>query len=283
MFLKNAYCDFRSFISYIKYRKLTNYNESLKNSEFGNSCFIIGSGPSLLKHDVSKIQGTSVITINNLYNYNHGILDGINKKNKTYHVVAPIHPPQNDNIWISWLQDIDKVLPMDTSLFMGLNVYNSNAFELSKNNNIFSKRNINWYYSGFSFNPEKIKRNAFDFSRMIYKAEAGSLYALMLADYLGFKDVYLLGMDHDYFLYDDEKDMRVYSSSKHEGDGIAAQFKNDFYIEELFRQYNIFLKYKAIRDSSMCNIYNCTEGGILKVFNRITFLDALEKININFN
>ncbi|WP_376869693.1 hypothetical protein AB5G97_07415 [Aeromonas veronii] len=277
MFLTEFYSNLRSSCSYIKYRDLVKGNEIFKNSEKGNSCFIIGSGPSLLKHDLSKIQSTSIITINNLYDYNGDILNGIHKNNKSYHIVAPIHPPQKNEVWVTWLKDIEEKLPINTSLFLGLNVYRHNAFELSKAHGIFLNRNINWYFSGVEFNPGKANIKHANFSGKIYKAEAGSLYALMLAAYLGFDNIYLLGMDHDYFLYDNEEDMRVYKNSKHEGDGIYSQFDSDFYTEELFRQYKIFLKYHAIKKLTKSNIYNCTEGGILKVFKRLRFTDVLKK------
>jgi len=114
-------------------------------------------------------------------------------------------------------------------------------------------------------------------TNMVWSAETVSIYALIAAIYMGFDEIYLLGMDHDYFLYEDESQMRMYEKAVHQQNEFERTFGDTFYIKEFLRQYNIFSKYKAFADHSTSKIFNASNGGILKVFPKVKFESLFER------
>jgi hypothetical protein len=93
----------------------------------------------------------------------------------------------------------------------------------------------------------------------------------MIAIYLGFEKIYLIGMDHNYFLYKNEEDMRLYKNAIHQKNEFKRSFGNMFYINEYLRQYNIFSKYFYLNNINRVEIYNATRGGVLEVFPRVEY------------
>lgn len=102
-------------------------------------------------------------------------------------------------------------------------------------------------------------------------AYAASVYGLLWASFLGFSEIILLGMDHDYFLYESEADMRMYSTAIHQKDEFARTFGDRFYTQEFLRQYSIFTQYELIKDNSTSKILNASGGGILRVFPKVRY------------
>jgi hypothetical protein len=112
---------------------------------------------------------------------------------------------------------------------------------------------------------------------MIWNANTVSIYALIIAIYMGFDEIVLLGMDHNYFLYDNEKEMRIYSSSIHQEDEFKRTFGEDFYTIEFLRQYRIFRQYALLQKKCQAKIFNSSSSGILKVFPKKKFISFFEQ------
>ena len=190
--------------------------------------------------------------------------------------------PQRDGEWRSWFERLSNEIDKSVHLFIGISPYSRNAYEILKDKNIFEGFNLSFYLSGLNFKVkdheiERIKHKSLQ--SMIYMAEAASIYGIFLAEYMGYNETILLGMDHDYFLYDDERKMRIYESSEHQRNEIERTFGNNFYVEEFQRQYKIFKKYQAIEQSFNTKIVSCS-GPVLKVFKRKNY-DEIVKSEID--
>ncbi|MBE6101414.1 MAG: DUF115 domain-containing protein [Selenomonas ruminantium] len=115
-----------------------------------------------------------------------------------------------------------------------------------------------------------IMRISDDITRGVYESGTCVHSALQIAMYMGFKEIYLLGIDSDYST----------SGSKH--------FIEDYYHDEhcekkdidrlvIFGGNYVFRAYQSIRyyaEQHGIKIYNATRGGKLEVFERVDF-DAL--------
>ena len=240
----------------------------------GQRVFIVGSGNSIKKLDLMKLKDENVIILNNgtaIDGYDE-IMSGAGIKS---HLAAPIHPPQTDKEWISWFKKLEKEIPVYVNVFFGLNAYKRNAKELIFESHLFSNHDLNWYFVGRDMPESGSLVKGLDLTKPIFAGEAASIYGLILAEYMEFQEVYLLGMDHDYFLYDDESEMRFYRGSEHQENELKRTFGLRFYIDEFYRQYSIFSKYFAFNVGFKSRIYSCS-GPVLKVFKRASYLDLFD-------
>jgi hypothetical protein len=96
-----------------------------------------------------------------------------------------------------------------------------------------------------------------------------------MAIYMGFDEIILLGMDHDYFLHAKQSEMRMYKTALHQEKEIERVHGDDFCINELLRQHIIFKKYRSFDKKSNIKIYNASSGGILNIFERVSLKSLL--------
>ena len=98
--------------------------------------------------------------------------------------------------------------------------------------------------------------------------------ALLVAIYMGFRDIYLLGCDHSWILhlnesrhfYDEDQDvLNQQGYSEWFGEDFASYCQD--YIS-LWQQYKIIRRIAAIQSISL---YNATAGGLLDVFTRVDY------------
>mgnify|MGYP001074046749 FL=1 len=273
-FIWNLIAEIKSFFYFLKFYKLISKNKNLKGIHKGKRCFILGSGPSIKKQNLKPLENEIVFALNNFYVHEDFFHIINNNSLPKYYMTAPIHPPQSEDEWRNWLSDMEKNIPNKVTMIFGINTNKININYLVKKYGLFINNIKFWYFEGKFFNFLKNnKLTGMNITKPIYSGETVSIYALIMAIYMGFDKIYLLGMDHDYFLYDDESNMRMYKTSIHQKDEIKRTFGNSFYIEEFLRQYKIFKKYDAFNTYSKSDIFNASAGGILKVFRKVKFED----------
>jgi hypothetical protein len=272
-------CTIKNIVEFIPYRHLVKKNKQLQNIHYGRRCFILGSGPSIKKQDLTPLKNEIVFALNNFYIHPdfQTIMSGNQPK---YYLTAPIHPPQSETEWKTWFEDMQLHIPAKTTLFFGLNSFQGNSKYIIDKYHLFAEHKAYWYTVGkstdeyYSFNTKDI-----DLTKRVWNASAVSVYALLVTIYMGFSKIYLIGMDHDYFLYDNEEQMRMYKSAIHQKNELRRTFGNSFYVQEFLRQYRIFKQYELLDKNYPNRIYNASEGGILKVFKRVSLENVLEETN----
>lgn len=266
--------DFLYFLNryrfFLPYKSLLQKNIELKNIHQGKRCFILGSGPSIKHEDLLPLKNEIVFALNNFYVHDNfqEIMSGDESK---YYIVAPIHPPQTEEEWRHWLTDMSKNVSQNITLLFGLDSNAINIKYMCDTYDLFNKAQLYWYYTLHTFKKDSFNKKYIDISHAIYRAETVSIYAIILALYMGFEEIYLLGMDHNYFLYDNENDMRMYKNGLHQKDEFKRSFGDDFYVNEYLRQYNIFTKYSVLQNNTTAKIYNASSEGLLKVFPRVNY------------
>lgn len=264
----------RTHIDFLKYKNSVSKNIILKDKHKGKRCFILGSGPSIKKEDLKPLQDEIVFALNNFYVHPDFEIIMNGKKDK-YYMTAPIHSPQTEKEWKEWFIDMEKHIPETTNMLLGLNNYKRNIKYIFDKYKLFKKHNIYWYYAGKQIVPNNFSTRFMDMVNIMYNAETVSLYALMTAIYMGFNEIFLLGMDHNYFLYKTESDMRMYKTSIHQHDELYRTFDNSFYIEEFLRQYKIFIKYKYFTKDFDGKVYNLSKNSLLKIFPKCKLSEVL--------
>ena len=220
----------RAYRGFLKYKNLVAKNIELKDIHKGKRCFILGSGPSIKKEDLKPLKNEIVFALNNFYV--HEDFDIIMNGNvPKYYMTAPIHSPQTEIEWKEWFSDMEKHVPKNTNMLFGLNNYHYNIKYVFDKYGLFKEHKINWYYAGVNVNEYyKFNKKDIDVTNMIWSANTVSIYALIFAIYMGFDEIYLVGMDHNYMCIQKENDYRFYKNALHQKDEVKRSLKNSSYI-----------------------------------------------------
>lgn len=246
------YIDVKRYIDLINYQKSADseYMKSLKNTHINERCFIIGNGPSLKAEDLDKLCGEFCFASNRIFN----IFDRTKWRPTVYLAV--------DN---SFIDESGKELnkyELD-NLFLGV----GKKFDISK---IKGRVTRIFEYTKFKINKWS-DCSAFiseDVSRFFSVGYTVTFTAIQLALYMGFKEIYLLGVDFSYSVVRDKY------GKIHVDNSIKDYFWGEKYSSTVLSYDANLNAYKKARDyaeTHKIKIYNATRGGHLEVFERIDF------------
>jgi len=244
-------------------------NEKFRNIHKGKRCFILASGPSIKNQDLSPIYGEICIAVSHFH-----LHDDIKKINPKYHVLAPQHYPFNFSDSSKYFNDFkESYKNINPNIFLGLTNYEFNYLNLLKKHPELKVPNIHYLnYSEFiSLSEENhLNEKIWDISENLFIQRTVIYGALQISIYMGFSEIYLIGVDHDY-LNDITRttNHHFYAEEK----GISDKTHLDqFDLEYWFLEYH--LRWKQFRlienycKEKQIKIYNATEGGMLDVFER---------------
>lgn len=220
------------------------YMAGLKNSHKGERCFIIGNGPSLTSEDLTKLKDEFCFATNRIYY----MFDKTEWRPSMYvsfdlDVIA---------------KEVDKVqnVDCDTRLF------NLNAKKYFKRDD---KRNHYFFLKG----KFKINRNGTgqttvndDLSKFMTLTDNVTGVCLQLAFYMGFGEIYLIGVDHSYGSKSGSGNAQNYFA------GMKGSIPPSFNLEATNKSYQTlcdYAKQKGIK------VFNATRGGKLEIFERADF------------
>ncbi|SDB09823.1 6-hydroxymethylpterin diphosphokinase MptE-like protein [Butyrivibrio sp. INlla16] len=222
-----------------------------KNIHDGERCFIIGNGPSLTPEDLQKIKNEYSFAANKIYN-----IYSKTSWRPTYYVCMDsmsiveeigdeIDKVSADYMFINWQQRGN--IPRDEKIILC---------------------NANPRYVVNFWDDKKVTFSE-DCSCFIDNARTVTYTSIQLAVYMGFKEIYLLGVDANYPFYRDGK------GRKHTTGVTKSHFENGGYkrIDYLVKETND-TGYKVAREYCEKNgikIFNATRGGKLEIFTRVDF------------
>ncbi|UHA57891.1 hypothetical protein KDJ21_013425 [Metabacillus litoralis] len=96
--------------------------------------------------------------------------------------------------------------------------------------------------------------------------------AIQIAVYMGVKEIYLLGVDHNFSkMLNDKGEIIIDKTAK---DYFTEEYntdKDDLYIPNVEVSTRAFKVAKKYADKNNIKIYNATRGGKLEVFERVDF------------
>ena len=227
-------------------KKLTKSKRELLKFEKihqGKRCFIIGNGPSLSVTDLEKLEHEITFGVNRIYN----IFKSTSWR-PTYYCVA------DKELLLQSLDRINviksKVKFIGISMLINPDIKSALYFRLIDNN----------YYPNYP----KISSNI---CKGIYSASTVTYACLQIAFYMGFKEIYLLGVDHRYSV-----SLRADGTIEH--NDVKDHFSETDTLANLPQLDKSTLAYKSAKkyaDEHGIKIYNATRGGKLEVFERVDF------------
>jgi hypothetical protein len=220
-----------------------------KDIHLGKRCFIIGNGPSLNISDLEKLKSEKTFAAN----YIESLFERTSWRPVYYTCVD-----------IDVFNDLKNMIPFKGVL--GCFIQYSCAKKCNRGiaNNVYSL-NLLEYYTVH-------KKNALDLNQIIYSdisscispVRTVTFVNIQLAIYMGFKEIYLLGVDHNY-----KKDCRNHA------EGMKENGKEYDYLKWNKCSTQDYLIAKKHCDLHDIKIYNATRGGELDVFDRIKFDDII--------
>ncbi|MCC7303027.1 MAG: hypothetical protein IT233_10325 [Bacteroidia bacterium] len=241
-------------------RELNKKGTLLSGIHQDEDCFILGAGPSIRQQDLRKLIGKAVISVSNTYVHEH-----FSYIKPRYHVLPSVFASHGrvyeEHKFLDWLSDMDK------NLGAAQVVLHWGDKEKIEQNAIFTGRKCHWV--------EYVPWNE-DFSTPIEFGRIPNIWsvselALTLAVYCGFRKIYLLGFDHDWFngplnyFFDTQTQHKVKPSTDRLGYADAEY--------QMRRHAYIFKKYKYL-NSFKQNIYNANA-------NPDSYVDVFPKVDFN--
>ena len=229
-----------------QYVKLFN---SLRDSCIGQRCFIIGNGPSLSVDDLEKIKSEHCFGTNEI----HRIFNKTEWRPKYYVIMDRYSKSTPEQI-----RDLDC-----ETVFLG--DYYCRFNQLLRKDAICIHQHQQLNENSYSFSP--------DISKCIFNSPTVSYGAIQIAVYLGYKEIYLLGFDHNY-CFEFDKNGNIVNT----GNSSAHFFKDDVPEDIVANVRGMTLAYQAANEyckKKNIKIFNATRGGKLEVFERVNFDDII--------
>lgn len=220
-------------------RKLKSFKDKYK----GRRCFIICNGPSLKNIDFSLLKNEITIGMNRIY-----LMKNQNGFEPTYLACV-----DKKSQIAQFSEDLDN---LTIPCFFN--------FEMRK---FFSKKDNQFFIQG-RFSP----KFQTDSSMLLGNGKSVTYYAMQLAYYMGFQEVYVIGKDHSYNTTE-KAGVGIKATGNEDNHFIKGYYKPgmnwdapDYRAEE----YNYQLTREAFEKAGRI-IRNATIGGKLEIFERVDF------------
>jgi hypothetical protein len=253
--------DIRSYAD----RKTLRSNARYRNLYSGRRCFILCNGPSVAAQDLTLLKNEIVFSVSS--GYLHKQYDAIRPR---YHCSPPLCYTQTwtEDVAIAYLREMDERTG-DAELFLSIT-----EKKLIEKKGLFAGRKIS-YLSSSHLSSFRHQDRIVDLTKTIPGVQSVPIMCLMIAMYMGFSKIFLLGTDHD--LITKNKYCYPYELSAIRGkiEILADDGSVTFSNSAMFKSYVLLWEqYEAIRkiaSASHIAVYNATNGGILDEFPRVKF------------
>lgn len=223
----------------------------------GKRCFIIGNGPSLNQIDLSLLKNEYTFAVNSIY-----------YKTRETGFTPTFFVVEDSSVIKENLEEIVnykapfKFFP---SIYQSLHPKVAGTYFFPLNRGFYDKFSPNYAIPRFST----------DVSKVAYCGQSVTYINLQLAYYMGFTEVYLIGMDFSYF---------IPASHARNGDVLTSDtddpnhFHKDYFgkgktwkdpkLDRVLMNYQMA---KLVYECGGRKIYNATKGGMLEAFERVDY------------
>lgn len=267
---------FNRFRLYRKNKVILDGNKELKNIKTGKRCFIIGNGPSVKYQNILKLKNEETFVVNNFWNYSH--YAELNPKHYVFlDTNAFAKFPGETNYWKEQFANHAPIIAkFPTSFF-----FHNDAQTMIDAGGLFSPNKVH-YITTDGFFKESLSFNI-DISQIIPNTKNVIVASIIIAVYMGFEEIYLLGCEHSFLATPHKYDVtehfyetKSYDASNlqdmkyYEPDPTTSYERLAHDTQTLFQNYRL-LKTKLSREKPNVKIYNATPNSFLDVFPYIKF------------
>ncbi len=217
-----------------------------KNKYAGKRCFLIGNGPSLTPEDLEKLYQNKELSFacNRIYL----IYDKTNWRPDFYFLIDGYTYEHNKG----WIKRKGQISFVKDYIGIEADITDDNVF-------LLRNRDFRFYPDFPPFSE--------DITKTFYGGRTTMYQMLQAAAYMGFKKIYLLGVDFSW-----GEDGRGAHFDENYGNKdtyvIASKHKNEL--------EHAYIAAKRFAETHNIKIYNATRGGHLEVFERVDFDDIFK-------
>lgn len=263
-------------------KKYLNKNVQFKNLHKGERCFVLGNGPSLNDEKLSLLENEWVFTVNKIA----GHLE-FEKIKTNYHFFADpsyftisFSEGEADNEHFKRLISIKTKQNNPVCFFPYYAIDFINKYELEK------ILDIRVYYPFFTFRDNE--KEDIDFTKPTLGYESVVQYAVAMAIYMGFAEIYLLGCDCTGIINDIQaflkEDVTEYAYAVNEKEREFINIMNSSNVNGIERKFLSWARILHLHGElyKYCNergisLYNCSSKTIIDSIPRISLTDVLER------
>ena len=236
--------------------------QKMKRVYKGKRCFIVGNGPSLKTEDLELLKKEITFGSNGIFH-----LYGRTEWRPTFYFV------QDSIAYHKMLPNADEILSTSKAVFTSMNFYNKMPYKF------VTHPNTRLLYVRFV--PPKKSRYRFstELSKCVYEGLSVTYSMILAAVYMGFTEIYLLGVDHNYSVEVDAngKLLKQDNTVKNHFYVLKEEEKGEMagYPTKINEITNAFYSAKEYAKSHNILIKNVTRGGKLELFGRKNLEDIL--------
>ena len=226
-------------------RRIADYDsksvKKFQNKHNGEKCFIVATGPSLRIEDLNVLKENNIDTfsMNEIY------------KAYTNTCWRPDYFVAEDYVFLSSYRKNKELNKDDETVFL---IGDTNE-DVCKNN----KKNEYIYHVNYIRRDYDKTRFATDLTKGTYAGGTVTYECLQWAIYMGYNEIYLLGVDFSYY-GEEKKNYAHFFEEK----VLTARPATEWV-------YNSYVSAKDYASQNNVKIYNATRGGKLEVFERVDF------------
>lgn len=227
--------------------------QKMRGTKYGQRCFIIGNGPSLRPEDLDKLMKEDCFGANRIFNVFSNTV-----WRPAFYTIVDWHGVTRDEI---------NSLQAKMYLF-GDYFWRKNKINKSNAVVFYGERLLDTELSSFKFSENIAER--------VYLGATVTYAEIQIAAYLGYKEIYLLGLDHSY-AYVSGNSGKIISNPNA---GYSHFYKDDNpskVYADIDGMTNAYLFAKQYADSHGIKILNATRGGKLEVFERVDFDELMKE------
>ena len=227
----------------------------LRDKHKGQRCFICGNGPSLAAQDLTRLDELHEVTFatNRVYK-----IFPQTKWRPTYYVSEDPIIIRNIQKEINEIECDYKFIPAYLNWYENVDIKDAYYFKMN--------------YKDANKVPYRFSENA---AKELVGNGTVTITCIQLAVYMGFKEIYLIGVDHNFNKVIDENGKVVVDNSvkNYFCEGYDEDVKDEVE-HNLGKTTKSYMNARAYCDKNGIKIYNATRGGKLEVFERAS-LDEL--------
>ena len=251
-------------------------NIKFKNTHVGERCFILGNGPSLKDVDFNSLSDEFVFTVNNF-----SMVENYKVVKTNVHIWADLsffEMREDQKYDHDELMDNYTKISEEKPICFLLDL----AYDFVKKNHLDDILDIN-YFRSFGASDPKI-RCFYDLSKSLSCYTTVVQYAISIAMYMGFSEIYLLGCDSTNIisLINSAMDISCEGMHAYKNDDVNKRYKellNHWTMSDAFYdQYLLFDGYRSLKnecDIRGIRLINCSSKTLINEIPRVSLNDII--------
>ena len=246
-------------LKHFRHTRHARYLRKIHNSHLGGSCFIIGNGPSLTTEDLSTLHNRGIDSF------------AVNRIFKIFPQTSwrPTYYVSTDPVLIRDVQSEVENLPIKHKFIPLQNRYYHNI----------RIKGAHHFFRNDLRKKDQPEGFALDCTEQVNTRGTVTIVCMQLAMHMGYRHIYLLGIDHNFDkIITENGEVIIDPSVKNyfiEGydDDVAKEVQHD-----LGTTTKAYMDVKKFIDKHDVHIYNASRQTKLEVFPKVTFEEALRDI-----